>query len=167
MAAAAARIVYNHDVAGLQARFNRFIIELTLCASNSSSQVNSYDQARLATYIGAIRTYMAWVIAQPQLDLPETHPYQYELEPDPDTPDIENESLRDIVRMLVLAREEMVNGQSARMASGLIKFDQNRMTAVIDKVEAFLKNYIALVTPLDLPESSPMDPMAPAGKTGV
>src|SRR5512139_1355469 len=111
--AEATRFVYNHDVAGMHARLNRFLVEVSLSASNGASQVNSYDQTRLDTYINAIRTYMAWVTAQPQLDLPETHPRKYELDPDPVIPEIENESLRDILRMFVLAREELVNGQSA------------------------------------------------------
>jgi hypothetical protein len=69
--------------------------------------------------------------------------------------------------MMTLAREELVNGQSARMASGLIKYDEARVRAVIDKVDSFLTTYIQVVTPLDFPESSPQDPIAPAGRIGV
>jgi hypothetical protein len=167
MATASDRFVYNHDVAGIHARVNRFLTEMALSQSNGTSQVIAYDQARLQSYIAAIRTYKQWVLDQPLLDLPETHPTKYPLDPDPTLPEIENESIRDVLRMLLLAREELVNGQSARMSSGLIKFDDARFSAVIDKVENFLKNYIATTTPLDFPESSPMDPMAPAGKIGV
>jgi hypothetical protein len=165
--AQAERIVYNHDVAGLHARMNRFLKEMALSQSNASSQMIDYDQTRLKSYIGAARTYMDWIVAQPLLDLPETHPTVYPLDVDPVLPEIENEAVRDILRMMILAREELVNGQSARMASGLIKYDEARVRAVIDKVDSFLTTYIQVVTPLDFPESSPQDPIAPAGRIGV
>jgi hypothetical protein len=165
--AQAERFVYNHDVAGLHARLNRFLTELALSQSNGSSQVLEHDQSRLQSYIAAIRSYMGWVEAQPTLDLPETHPTTYPLDPDPAIPEIENESIRDVLRMITLAREELVNGQSARMASNFVKFDSARVRAVVDKVENFLTAYIQTTTPLDFPESSPMDAIAPSGRVGV
>ena len=166
-AADASRVVYNHDVAGLHRRMNRFIGEMAACASTNLSQMSEYDQERLTTYLNAIRTYTNWVVAQPQLDLPETSPRVYALEPDAVIPLVENEAIVDIIRMMELARDETVNGQSARMSSGLIRFDVLRLGAVINKVEAFLTTYVSIVTPLDLPESSPSRPVTAPGKTGV
>jgi hypothetical protein len=99
--------------------------------------------------------------------LPETSPRAYTLEADPVVPLVENEALVDIIRMMELARDETTNGQSARMAAGLIKFDVSRIAAVIDKIDAFLSTYVAIVTPLDLPESSPARPVTSPGRTGV
>jgi hypothetical protein len=106
-------------------------------------------------------------MAQPQLDLPETAPRAYALDPDPTVAIIENEALRDVLTMMEVARDELVASQSARMPVGLLSFDSRRAMAVVDKVEAFLNSYIREVQPLDLPESSPSRPMAPTGKTGV
>lgn len=162
-------ITYNHDVAGLYRRMNRFIEELARSVSSSGSQMNAFDQTRLATYLDAIDSYMNWVVSQPSLDLPETHPRVYTFAPSPAVKDedVENESALDVIRMLELARDETVNGQSARLGSGLITFDEIRLRAIVSKARNFLENYIATVTPLDLPESSPMKNMTQPGRTGV
>lgn len=160
-------VVYNMDVVGLHRRMNRFIGEMAASASTNLSQLSAFDSTRLQTYLSAIRTYVAWVIAEPQLDLPETSPRAYPLEPDPVIPTVENEALIDIINMLQLSRDEIVNGQSARNAAGLIKFDVIRLTAVIDKVDSFLTKYVNVITPLDLPETSPLREMTAPGRTGV
>ena len=159
--------VYNQDVRGLASRINRFITELMLSASANLANVSEFDASRLESYIRAIRTYHDWIMAQPQLDLPETAPRSYQLDADPTVPLIENEAIRDTIVMLEVARDELINSQSARMPVGLLSFDSRRVSAVVDKVEAFLNSYIREVQPLDLPESSPQRSMAPAGKTGV
>lgn len=161
------KFVYNHDVCGLQRRINRFITETMNAASNGVSQVSGADQTRISSYLSAIRAYVEWIVAQPELDLPETSPTQWPLDVDPVVPEVENESLIDLVNMFVLAREEIINGQSGRLAAGLIKFDHDRLLAIVTKAESFISDYIAKVTPLDLPESSPMRAEQGQGKTGV
>jgi hypothetical protein len=160
-------IVYNQDVAGLHARINRFINEMTDSVSSGISLFTAFDQARLLSYTNAVHKYHDWVIAQPQLDLPETHPREYALKPNPVVPDIENESVKDVIRLLEVTRDELANCQSSRMPSGLVSFDSIRLVAVIKKVEAFIKDFVQVADPLDLPESSPQSLMAGAGKTGV
>lgn len=160
-------ITYNHDIAGFWRRINRFIVELHRSVSSAGSQMNEYDQQRLNTYLEAIRAYHQWVLDQPQLDLPETHPREIDLE-EPDTNEpVENESVRDVIVMMELARDELVNGQSSRAGSGLNPFDSARLIALVEKSQNFLDNYIAEITPLDLPESSPMRAMTEPGKRGV
>jgi len=167
MADTTSQVVYNHDIVGIQTRINRFISEVYSSVSNGTSQTSTFDQARLASYLDAIDAYIAWVIAQPQLDLPETSPRAYTLEANPAVADIENEDLADVLRLLEIARDEVIQSQSARQASGLITFDITRLSAVVTKTRNFLTTYIAKVSPLDLPESSPQDPLAAPGKKGV
>ena len=159
--------VYNHDVRGLHSRINRFVTELIHSQSGGLSQVNSFDQARLISYLDAIEAYHQWVTNQPQLDLPETSPRQYPLDANPEVPILENESVRDLIELLTLARDELINSQSARLPAGMLGFDSDRMLAVVDKARAFIVDYVNTVTPLDLPESSPMRTVVDAGKTGV
>jgi hypothetical protein len=159
--------VNNHDVAGLHARLNRFVEELFKSVSSSTSQVNAFDQTRMATYLDSVDEYRSWVVSQPQLDLPETHPRPIELEDNPVIEDVENESVNDVIRMLQVSRDELINSQSAREASGLNKFDASRLVSIIAKVRAFLNNYIAKVTPLDLPESSPQSESSGPGRQGI
>jgi len=160
---------YNHDVAGLCTRVHRFVVEVKKSVSSGMAQVNSFDQVRLGSYLGAIRAYRDWVTSQPQLDLPETHPRLLDipLMPDDDVETIENESLRDCARLFKLAILELAASQSSRSSSGLVKFDEARLTAIVEKVQALLDNYISTVDPLDLPESSPAYPMSGHGKGGV
>lgn len=160
---------YNHDVAGLCTRIHRFMVEVKKCVSSSNALVNQFDQERLGTYLAAVRGYRDWVVGQVQLDLPETHPrlLEVKLMPDDDVEDIENESLRDVARMFKLAILELASSGSSRQASGLIIFDEKRLTAIVEKVQALLDGYIKAVDPLDLPESSPAYAMSGSGKTGI
>jgi hypothetical protein len=160
-------VIYNHDVVGIYNRMNRFLVELNRAASAGVSQTSTFDQGRLTSYLTNIKGYVAWVQGQPQLDLPETHPREYVLEPKPDISEVENEETNDLQRIFAAVRDEVISSQSARLASSLIKFDEVRILAVVGKAEAFLANYIATLTPLDLPESSPDAPLSGPGKTGV
>jgi hypothetical protein len=168
MATAPATItVYNHDIVGCWNRFNRFLSEVALAVSANVSLTNSFDIARLKSYLDSIDRFHAWVLGQPQLDLPETSPRAYTLTDPQINIVVENEDMADMLRMLQLARDELVNSQSARLGSGFIMPDSVRLTSAVSKARAFLVDYIIPTQPLDLPESSPTDPMQPPGKTGT
>jgi hypothetical protein len=165
--AATDQVVYNHDVVAIYNRLNRFIEELTKSVSSGLSLMNAFDIARLEKYLAAIDSIHAWVIAQPQLDLPETAPRAYTLEPAPIVPDLENEDVADILRLFGLSRDELTNSQSARQGSGLVGFDSTRLTAITSKTKKFIEDYVKKIQPLDLPESSPQNPLSGSGKTGT
>jgi hypothetical protein len=159
--------VYNHDVAGLCRRVNRFMEEMIKSVSSGTSEMNEFDQTRLSDYLGAILAYRDWVVAQPQLDLPETHPREHIVPDGPDVPPMENESVVDCLNLMVLCRDELMGSQSARDPSGLKSFDNARLEAGVTKAQRFLTDYIQAVTPLDLPESSPATAMTGPGRGGV
>lgn len=159
--------ILNHDIHGLAQRINGFIVELQLSVSSSVHAMNTADQVRLSTYLAAILAYRAWVVSQPQLDLPETHPREYETGPDPETPAVENESIQDLINLMELMRDEMVNSQSARQPSGFLPADNVRLIAIVDKCAHFLNDYIQQVQPVDMPESSPSQPVSGPGAGGV
>jgi len=158
---------YNHDIVGIFNRMNRFIREAMKSQSSGVSQVNAFDQERLKSYLSAIRYYHDHVQGAPDLDLPETSPRLYELRLNPEVPDMENESLADICRLLELGRDELINSQSARLGAKLINFDSIRLLQIVDKCERFMADYVAKATPLDLPESSPRAPMTGPGQQGI
>jgi len=162
-----AGVVYNHDVLGLYERLNRFVEEVSKAVSSNVSITNAFDVARLESYLNAIDRYHTWVKSQPQLDLPETSPRAYQLRAAPDAFEIENEDMADVIRLLVLARDEIVNSQSSRLGSGLIGPDSARLTAAVGKARAFLNDYIVPTQPLDLPESSPAESISGPGRGGV
>lgn len=162
-------VVYNSDVVGLVNRMQRFIYEVSHSKSAGVSRFGNFDLARLRKYLAAVKSYQAFVLDEPQLDLPETHPRPYKCDVDPVVPPIESESVRDVVRLLEAARDELKGCQSARLPAGLIKFDSDRLTAITTKAERFLDNYVddSSASPLDLPESSPNRGMPPLGRQGT
>jgi hypothetical protein len=160
-------ITYNTDVIGLVRRLNRFIVEIVKSQSSGTSKTLSFDVVRAQTYITAVRSYMAWVTGQPELDLPETGPRPVNLPTNPVIPEMENESLFDLATLLELARDELANSQSSRLSSNLIGFDAARLTAILDKADLFITNYILAIDPLDQPETSPAVAMTGPGKLGV
>lgn len=160
---------YNHDVSGIVHRVKRFQYELFKSASSGGAFVNTFDQARWAKYLDAVDTYVDHVVAQPQVDLPETHPRKIimDLMPDDAITTVENESIRDVIYYLQLMMLEAADSQSSRMSAGLLTFDENRIRALNEKARRLLNDYVAQVQPLDLPESSPTRAMSGAGKSGV
>jgi len=155
------------DIVGIVKRIDRFTKELHKSQSAGLAETNQFDIGRLNQYLSALRAYRAWVVSQPQLDLPESSPCKYDLDPQPAYEPIDNEAVADIVRMLVRARMEIISSQSARRSVGLVSFDDQRLMAVVERVQAFLNNYILQVQPIDLPESSPIYDMGGPGSTGV
>lgn len=160
---------YNHDVAGVARRVHRFMFELFKSVSSSGAFVNEFDQKRWADYLDAADTYISHAVAQPQLDLPESHPRQItvELLPDEEIKSVENESIIDAMYLLKLANIELLDSQSSRMGAGLLPFDEARARALISKCRRLLTDYVQQVQPLDLPESSPARPMSGQGQRGV
>ena len=160
---------YNHDISGIACRLHRFMVELYKSVSSSGSFTNSFDQARWADYLNAADVYISHVTNQPQLDLPESHPRLIAIDcmPDVEITAIENESIRDCLYYLKLAMIEACDSQSSQMGAGLLPFDESRVRALIEKSRRLLNDYVAVVQPLDLPESSPTRPLSGPGQTGV
>lgn len=149
--------VQNHDIVNLVEKLDRFSRELKMSQSAYVSQLGSADRERLDSYLAALEYLIAWIAKMPALDLPESHPRGYEIAEDSgvDLTGVENEHIKVILRLLDLARYEVIKSQSSRLASGLIGFDHKRFTASVDKIKAFLVEFVDMATPLDLPESSP------------
>lgn len=145
----------NHDILGITRRINRFIEEAQKSASAGISGVSAADLARLNSYLAALVAYKEWVVSQPELDLPETHPVEYAVPAGPEVASTENESIFDVVNLLVKLRDELVLSQSSQLASNLIAHDSTRFDEIVTKVQSFVTDYIEPQTPLDLPESSP------------
>lgn len=159
--------VLNHDINGLCVRVNRFAEELYKSVSSGVGHTNQFDQARWQAYVNAFRTYKAWVMSQPQLDLPETHPREIEVETMIEMQNVENEAINDVLNLFKILKDEMLFSQSARLPAGIIVHDSLRIDALIDKIESLLTAYVAVVHPVDFPESSPQELVSGAGKTGI
>lgn len=159
--------VFNDDIAGIYRRINKFLEELQKSASSNVADINDFDKTRVLSYLASLTAYVNWIVDQPLLDLPETHPKILELESPPELLPVENLMVKDLMRLFERVRDEILSSQSARNATGLISFDEKRMRAVIEKAEKFIDSYVSKVTPIDLPESSPREASTGSGRTGI
>jgi hypothetical protein len=159
----------NHDIAGICRRLHRFTYEFYKCVSSAGAFTNEFDQARWGAYLDAADVYISHCVAQPQLDLPESHPRMIDVEllPDEQIMSVENESIVDAMYRLKLAVVELMDSQSSRMGAGLLSFDERRARALIEKCRRLLNDYVSVVQPLDLPESSPAHEMSGHGQRGI
>lgn len=159
--------VQNHDVASLLDGVARFVVEVHKSVSSSVSVVNKFDRDRLLKYLEALDVQHDWILSVPELDLPETHPKDWEVESFPVISDIENDALNHVIRLFSVAYEELANSQSARIPASLTTHDSARFRSYIEKVRKFVTEYIDKAASLDLPESSPMEASSGSGLKGV
>ena len=158
---------FNHDIIMIYDMCNRFIRELNKSQSSPVTGMTEHDVRRAMTYTSALTKLHEWIKSVPLLDLPETHPREFTLEPLPVVTNSESESVNMLIRLFEALRTEMINSQSARYASTMIVHDSDRFDAIVMKIEDFITEYVETSTPLDLPESSPAAGMVGDGNKGV
>lgn len=144
----------NLNIAGLHKRILVFVKEIQLSVSASTGSFREPDKIRLKQYLGALKSYKGWVMAQEPIDAPHYHARETAIEAFPAIVDSENASVVDVLRMLELIDVELLNCQSKDLPMGLNVFDAARFDKQLVQVEAFLKDFIDAATPIDLPESA-------------
>lgn len=159
--------IYNLDVTYLADKLARYAGEVQMSVSSNVAFVNEFDMARLQAYLTDIDAAVAYVLNQPQLDLPESHPMLHAIQPFPAQRDMESDEWDHVFRLLRSGYIELVNGQSSRLGAGLMPFDARRISALVAKTRQWLDDYVTKRSPMDLPETSPQQAMSAAGKAGV
>lgn len=159
--------IYNHDAAALCRSVRRVAEELYKSVSSATSGMNSFDQTRMKANVAAARSLLGWVNAQPQLDLPESHPNPIEVADPEKKPLVESDSINLALDICYATSVELLNCASAREASGLNTFDSARYAASLTKLDSLIDNHVAVAEPVDLPESSPSQPLSGKGALGT
>jgi len=159
--------VYNLDVTYLADKIARYAGEVQMSVSSNVAFVNEFDMGRLQAYLDDIDAAIAYVTAQPQLDLPESHPMMNAIQPFPAMRDMESDEWDHVIRLMRSGYIELVNSQSSRLGAGLMPFDARRVSSLVAKTRAWLNDYVSKRSPMDLPETSPQQVMSPPGKLGV
>ena len=159
--------VYNMEIAGLIDRIHRFMKEVHYSGSANVAAVSQADFVRYKSYLSALEQYLDHIVAQPILDLPKFNPTAIELDDTPALPMVENEAVKDIIRMYAAAVVELSNSQSARYSNGMIPQDVQRLRDIITNQRAFLDSYVSNVQPLDLVETVPSRDLNGPGAKGV
>jgi len=170
--------VINQDIAGLAERIDSILVEVLMNQSSGLEDFRDADKTRVGSYFKQLKDYKAWVIDQPEVDSPQTHPEKHPIEylsnketiTDPETSEEhvivqnpENKSVRDLSRMLRTLLGEMVLSASRRMPNGMTSHDANRFDMHIAKMEAFMASYVEDNQPADMPETNPSSPMTGHG----
>jgi len=161
-------VINNHDVAGLCNRISRYAEEVFKSGSSQVPLNNQDDLDRLDRFLGSCKKYKAFVVKQPILDLPKSSPRDVLIEDAfKKYKHVDNEDVNDIIGMLFLLYNELANGVSARMPSTLHPDDAVRFDKTMAKIEAFIKDYVVVTNPLDMPETSPHAESSGTGTVGV
>lgn len=147
--------VLNDDVEALIRRIDRTLVELNKSASANLTDVRSADRTRIDDYLNNLVSFKAWAYSQPQVDRPETHPTPNDVPDSPSLPPAESDFIRDLEKMLVRLRSELINSQSARLPNGFQLADSNRFDEAIDRFKRYLTDHVDEITSIDFPESSP------------
>lgn len=152
---------YNSDIVSLSDKYNRFIAEAGLSRSANGHIVNEADLKRFNAYLAGIIRLQGWIMSVPVLDLPATSPRKYCLSMITDVPEMESDGIRMLVRLLELARDELIRSQSSRMATGLNLYDNERLTTINEKIQMLLDTVNE--DGADYTESAPTVPMVSSG----
>lgn len=136
---------------------NRIVLfrhEVDESVSQSTHSYRVPDIKRLKTYLDSLKVYHDHVMAQDPLDLPHWHKRDITVEDIPPPIKTENPSLTDVIYLLEAMYNELGKSQSNDLPTGLIGFDSERFVAQYDNLMAFLKDYVEIATPLDMPEAA-------------
>lgn len=147
--------VSNMDVAGLCDRVTMYSLELI----HSQSAFNGglfleQDRNRTATYIDRLETFAASVSENGSLDLPKIHNVGYSLvkafPTDAQIEAVENQDVKDVLRRFKAIWVDLSESQSADLASGINRFDLERLNAVLESCRKIIE---LSGSELDLPEN--------------
>lgn len=158
---------YNIDINSISNRICRFTEEIQGFQSGNGGEMHPEDLIRLKSYLTGIRTFVTTVQQLERMDYVETNADLEPLRAMPSKVDMENESMNDINVLLRRAHSELTHSASSRQSSKLNKYDEKRLMTSIARAEALIKDYIEVVTPLDMPNSSPRTAAVGEGKTGI
>ncbi len=162
-----ATTTYNSNVAALVARANDFMTEAYRSASANIAQLMPYDLERFTAQIAAQKSYINnYMITAPLLDQPKTGPTEKPLDPAPKITEVENQTIMELIGLIQTFRDEVGSSQSSRLPNNATKFDVTRWNTYLDKMSTLL-DFAAKSEPLDLPESTPDEPMVGPGNRGV
>ena len=144
----------NYDIIGGVERFDKIIGEIAQSESADGGANSSFDRTRVDTYNAALRAYMSTIAAQTgQVDLPHSYPTAYPIEYWSNTLDVtvRNPSVRNLLVLYLQGMEQLSKSASAGHSNGITPHDYNRFLLIMDKIEAFLTDYIDQATPIDFP----------------
>lgn len=158
--------VRNLHVRSIAERADASIVNVLKDESANSQELRPHSEQRLRSYIRELREFTEWVQSRPLLDLPKSHPNPLILDYTAQTTSrhIQNRSMRDFASLLEAVIVELVESESAMLASGLQAYDANRVDALYDQADQLI-DFMVAEEPIDKPESSPHAPEVESGSS--
>jgi hypothetical protein len=158
----------NADVKMLCVKVKEYAYEFHRSVSNNLPTIRQADRIRMTQWLNDLRTLKAWIVGQPELDVPKSSPRTIPLEgwAQDEFSRVNNEVINQIVDTMWVMWVELATGVSTVMPNGLYPPDQVRYDKLMDKMERLLVDYADKILPLDLPESHPDEPTAGPGRHG-
>ena len=145
----------NNDLVGLVERHDLVIAELARSESADSGGAQGFDRTRITAWNAQLRKNMEWIHGQNgRVDLPHTYPTYYSIQYISNTLEVsvKSKGVRDLIRLYMQAMEQVSKSQSMGWSNGVDEHDYNRWILIMDKIDAFLTDYVDEVTPIDMPE---------------
>lgn len=150
--------MFNDDIEAILYHIDRGIVEMRDCQSANLLDLMPFDKDRLKDILQKLKAMLDFAASHRLMDFPETAARLRDIPPMPDFPIPENMLILRILRYLERVRGELRECQSARMANSLIDPDKKRADIWLTTIDEFI-GVVESVTPIDMPESSPQQPM--------
>lgn len=141
----------NIDVRMLCDNIKVFHDELGKSASSGVFNYDSDDLARLETYINRIEFALNFVSGSPKLDLPKSHPKEYQLRELAAYEETESPNLRYMLAAVESMYLEIASGQSSDLSNSLELADQNRVAKLVQRSRDFVQ-FVKDSEQIDAPE---------------
>ena len=148
--------VLNEDIETIVVKVQKMRFEAAYCTSNSQSEMSPADLQRQLSFHVDLRAYVSQIMSEPLIDTPKASPTEYKLPVPEDLPTPDNDALRAMIKRYDRLEEEVSKCNSNARSNGLNVFDHVRLINQLDKMDAFLKNYVAKILPIDWSEGMPL-----------
>ena len=147
----------NRNMVALAEMIDQQVYELLHSVSAGVSDFAAPDLLRFTEGLDDIDGYATWVDSAGGTDNPETHPFEWPITylAAVEAGDCENKAIRDLVREYRTLQNEILRGQSTKLAAGWHGPDKaRRFDPGVARIRRFRDSYIKDTLPRDLPEST-------------
>jgi hypothetical protein len=156
-------VIQNLDVLDLINRIDRYMLEMSRCASATRTETSVHDIKRAADLLSNLRDRFHLYDGPPELDLPKYHPKPIGVPVPPEPLIVENPDVQQLINILSALRIEVSFCDSAERASGFSRADAGRVGPVLDKIEML----IAAITANPEIDTPDVDKQEPSINPGV
>jgi hypothetical protein len=141
--------------------------EINLAASSNVSFIKDHDYTRWNSFFEDLKTMNDSFYSRKMLDMPESHgTVSIDLGEPELLPERENQGSNMLCQYLGYLEDAYVNSASSRLSNGLIVFDYNRASEMLNAIDTEMAE-LQKKLPLDMPEVQPSMAGVGSGSRGL